>query len=378
MKHATNATVMRASNRKLVLNLLRLSPISRVELSEKTQLTRASVTQIITELMEAGLVEELSTIESNALGRRRTLLSLRHGARFVFGININRTDCHVGAVDLFGDVFSSESFSIKEMSPEKAMEKMAEIIFRQKKELNLAPETVLGVGVCSPGPVDFVSGRIMNTLTLTKWQYVDVCARLERLTGLRVLLEKDTNALALEEKYFGSMKDVSNFILVHIGEGVGSGMISSDWLYRGARGMGTELGHTSICYNGPVCKCGNRGCLENYMRLPVLLEGTGFSAWKELTDHAGERAADEVIDRAAEYLAAPLTNVINMCDLDRVVLSGEIETNPEPLIKRLNALLQTMVLHSDDGAVVAGCKSDPVRAAAMAVLYDFFQRRVMG
>ena len=104
MPHATNASVMRDENRKLILNLIRLQPISRVELAEQTHLTRASVTQIVDDLLSAGLVEEKEAVVCSSRGRRRVTLVLKGSGHYVFGVNIGRTNCHVGLMNLAGEV----------------------------------------------------------------------------------------------------------------------------------------------------------------------------------------------------------------------------------------------------------------------------------
>lgn len=381
MDHATNAASMRTSNRKLVLNLIRLGPISRAELAERTQLTRASITQIVDELLQAGLVQpcgECDVASANGLpGRRRTLLTLRPGARFVFGVCISRRRCRVGAVDLCGTIYAAGEFPLADKTPAAAADAAARMIRQQMEQLAMPADAVAGIGVSAPGPVDHHSGCILNPPNFTDWHNVPICEMLHSRTGLSTLLEKDTNARALEEKYFGAAADTSGFMLVQIDDGVGSGVVIRDTLYRGTHGMGTEIGHTSIRYDGPPCSCGGRGCLENYLRIPALLSGSRFESWEQLAAAAAEPDAARLLDDAAAYLAAALVNAINLYDLEKVILTGDVAAAPQPLLERLNPLVSARVLSRgtvQQPPVTAGGSSS-VRTAAMAALYDIFQER---
>lgn len=381
MNQATNAAIMRASNRKLILNLIRLNPISRAELAAKTSLTRASITQIIDELLEAGLVEpcpEQEDCSTGSPGRRRTLLSLKHRARFVFGVHISRRRCRVGAVDLYGDVICESDFSFLGLSPEETADQIAAIILTQQKEYHLSEECVIGIGISAPGPVDYHSGIILNPPNFKSWHHTPICDMLTERTGFPALLEKDTNARTLEEMYFGAAAAISSFMLVQIDDGVGSGVVIHNALYRGTGGMGTELGHTTIRFDGPPCSCGNRGCLENYLRMPALLKNSRFENWSELTAQEAEADASILLDIAAQYLSAALVNAINLYDLEKIILTGDVAFCPEPLLTRLNPLVSQRVLSRtsiQDVPVTASLATSPVRTGAMAALYDVFQER---
>lgn len=383
MTHATNAAVMRASNRKLILDLIRRGPVSRAELAEHTRLTRASITQIVDELLESGLVEPCpdapETIGSvGTLGRRRTQLMLRRRSRFVFGVHISRRRCRVGVVDLCGEVLLQDEFLLAAHTPDSAADAIAALIQAQTAALQLDAADILGIGVSAPGPVDHRSGVILNPPNFDAWHHTPICAMLTARTGWPALLEKDTNARALEEKYFGAAGNISGFMLVQIDDGVGSGVVIHDKLYRGTQGLGTEIGHTTIRWDGPPCRCGSCGCLENYLRIPALLEGSRFADWEQLTAHAAEPDAARLLDDAAAYLAAALVNAFNLYDLEAVILSGDILSCPQPLLERLEPLIAARVLSREyvrPRPVIESARVLPVRTGAMAALYDIFQER---
>ena len=382
MNQATNAAVMRSSNRRLILNMIRLAPVSRAELAQQTHLTRAAITQIVDELLEAQLVEPCPETPdepspAGGPGRKRVLLRLRKNARIAFGIYISRRRCTIGAVDLLGSVLCETETPVEGSSPDAIADTAAEIISGQLRQMNLPSEHVIGIGVSAPGPVDYREGVILNPPNFARWHGTNICAMLEERTGFPVLLEKDTNARALEEMYFGAAKDISNFMLMQVDDGVGSGIVIQNSLYRGARGMGTEIGHTSIRFDGPPCSCGGRGCLENYLRIPALLNESRFATWEQLANAQGEPDADRLLNSAAEYLSTALVNACNLYDLDRIILSGEVTSAPEPLLARVNPMIRSRALSVPEGAepVVAGRLVSRVRTGAMAALYDYFQGR---
>jgi len=376
MKHATNASTMRTSNRKLILNLIRQGPISRVELATKTNLTRACITQIVDELLQAGLVEAISTIENSGLGRRRTLLALCHNARYVFGVNIRRHHCEVGIIDLYGDVLAEQVLSVENRPAADVIDDIAHTVILQQKQLDIPKEHIIGIGISAPGPVDYRNGILLNPPNFNTWHNLPLVSLLQEKTGYPASLEKDANCRALEEKYFGAAKEISNFMLVQVDDGVGSGVIIRDRLYRGAHGMGAEIGHMSICFDGPFCSCGNRGCLETFLRLPSLLQNSRFTCWEQLACSASEPDADAILESASNYLATALVNAINLYDLEQILLTGDMASCPQPLLERTHPLLKSRILNRSqliDPPVLASLPVSPVRTGAMAILHEMFQ-----
>ncbi len=132
------------------------------------------------------------------------------------------------------------------------------------------------------------------------------------------------------------MQAVIIFLLLVVDDSVGSGVITRGKLLGDTENFTCELGHTSICFNGRRCVCGNRGCLEAYASIPNLLEGSQYSSWKDLIDHLGkESSAEQLLDREAEYLSTGITNVLNLIQLDTVYLAGDIRYGFEHIAWRI-------------------------------------------
>ena len=379
MKRATNSAVMRQSNRRLILNILRCEPMSRADLAERVQLTRASITQIIDELIAEGLVKEQSVIESSALGRKRTALTLEENARYVFGISLHRRHAYVGVAELCGKVLYEEKADFDGRSAVEVIDGLCERIKAIRDKLRIPQKKIIGVGVSAPGPVDYRSGVILNPPNFEGWQNVHICELITERTGYSVLLEKDSNARALEERFYGAAKGCTDFMLVQIGGGVGSGVVSGDRLYRGKRGRATEIGHISVRADGAVCDCGNVGCLEVCLNIGDLLCGTRFTSWRELMNEADAADAAEILDRAAGYLSFAFVSAFNLFDIDKIIVVGsDFAGAAEPLISRINRTVSGRILSRDalDGdPVTEGSTVGGARTGAMAMLYGVFSER---
>ncbi len=379
MKRATNSAVMRQSNRKLILNLIRTEQLSRADIAESTGLTRASVTQIVDELIADGLVKEQSVIESTALGRKRTALTLEEKAGYAFGISLHRRHAYVGVAQLCGKTLYEERIEIEGRDHTEVIDCLCERIKAIRDKLKLPQSKIIGVGISAPGPVDYRRGAILNPPNFGGWKNVPICEMVSERTGYSVLLEKDSNARALEERFFGAASDCADFMLVQIGAGVGSGVVSCDRLYRGKSGRSTEIGHISVRADGAVCDCGNVGCLEVCLNIGDLLGATRFTSWKELMNDADAADAAEILDIAAGYLSTAFVSAFNLFDIDKIIVVGsDFAGAAEPLISRINQTVKARILSRDaleadpvtEGSTVGGA-----RTGAMAMIYSMFSDR---
>lgn len=374
MAFATNAASMRDSNRKLILNLLRIDPMSRADLAEKTHLTRASITLIIDELISDGLVEEVSTIESEALGRKRTRLAICHNARYAFGVHIQRKNCSVGICDLYGDIVRQESFDTLSKAPGEVIKDIGKRIRLIQDQCGIPDALILGIGISAPGPIDYESGVILNPPNFKGWSNIPVCDMLTKLTGYTAILEKDANARTIEERFFGAARDCESFLLIQVRSGVGAGVMVRDKLYRGSRGLGAELGHVSLNANGPTCSCGNHGCLENYFL--DILTGSRFASWDELAKDAKSPDAKSILDRAAEYFSVAIINAFNLYDIEKVIIVGKALGNARSLlVERINRYISDRILvrkNAEDALIVDGITASSCRTGATAMLYSVF------
>lgn len=368
MVRGTNASLMKESNRKLILNLIRQGNYSRADLAKRTRLTKATVTILTEELLCEGLIRETAAEDYSGVGRRPTYLRLCGSARYAAGFGLTRAGYQAGLFDLAGEAVALEELAYADGPAERTIEEMAACVRRYRE---MIPEgSLLGVGVAGPGPVDHRTGTVLNPPNFAKWHGCEIERRLSCLCGAAVRLENIANALAMAERYFGCCRQETDYAYVVVDEGVGSGIIVNGQIYRSQRGFGNELGHTSIAYDGRPCVCGNRGCVERYASIPAALEGTGHSTWQEAVD-SGARA---LLDREAGYLSCALVNLVNLFDLGTVVLGGDIAYHGEPLAERIQAELQmrAIVRHPVRVALAQAGRSRALAAASIALHELFF------
>ena len=317
-----NADYTREYNRKAVLRILRRQAMSRAELARATGLTRAAASLIVEELLNAGVVTELAP-QSAGRGRSATPLALWPDSYYALAVDLARKGCTVGLCDIGGNLVQCREI------PEQgdmvaaiigALASLLETVDRRK---------VLGIGISAPGPLDCENGRILNPPRFERWHGVDIGKRLSDALGLPAYLEHDVCAMALHQQATGQSR---NFMLLFIDIGIGAAIVSDGELLGNFTG---ELGHTTIRFDGRLCECGNRGCLETYASIPALLEGSGFRDWFDLVSHADAPEARHLLDQEAVYLSAGLINLLNLIPVDAVYLAGDICYRHELLTERL-------------------------------------------
>ena len=372
---AINSSVMKQSNRRMVLGWIRRSPISRAELSDCTHLTRASITQIVDELMQEGLVAEAESVDNNKLGRKQTRLAIVKDALYIAGVNLRRTGYDLGVINLAGEVLWQRSGATADREVCTVLDEVAAQLGDAVRSLEIPLDKLYGVGVCTPGPLDRSSGTILNPPNFRQWHNVPIVQMLGARTGWNVYLANVSNAHALEELYFGVGREgVQNFMLLRVDEAVGAGIVLDGRLFSGPQGQCPEIGHVSIDRNGPRCACGRRGCWEQYISFPAALRGTPFTSWPQVIDHLdADPEANVLFARMAENLAFEIVNIVNVFGLDRIVLSGNLVCGGERLADAVNRNLQGSCLW-DMGAqtVLAGRQMETVRIAAMAAYHTIF------
>jgi len=373
MKQTPGYGSVRLQNQKTILNLIRLNRISRMDLASKLNLTRPSITQLVDQLIDYGLVQESETV-STGRGRHPTLLDLIPDSRYVIGVNIMRQSIRVGIVNLVGKGLARSVIPSEDLAPAEACAAVAKAVHAQINELKLDKEQIMGAGVCAPGPLDTAGGTLINPPNFNAWHGFPVVSELRRLLGYPALLENVSNALAIEEKYYGVAGKLSDFIAIQVNEGIGAGVYANGELYKGAHDRGTELGHTSIAYQGRPCPCGNLGCLEQYASIPAILNGTPYKSWEQLVDAWPESA--DVIRQEGDYLAAAIVNALNLFDVSRVVLLGDVTYRPEMFLTALQKSLAARGVNTDepnDNLLQSGLSCSDYRTGAVVYLSHFFE-----
>ncbi len=254
------------------------------------------------------------------------------------------------------------------------------IKYQYKKNSKVIP---IGIGVSAIGPLDSTTGKILKPTNFFGIQNMNVVRLLKSRYGLPVFLENDMDAAALAEKLFGVGRPYANFLYLGITSGIGSGIFSNGKLYRGTSGFVGEIGHMSVNFDGIPCGCGNRGCLEMYINLPIILQrlceatGRGDISPKEFESLLEIDGCDAVFEDMANKLSAALVNATNMLDPECIIIGHEGVYLPDKYINYLQEHIGTRIL-SSGYKTLAVLKSSfgehaPLFGSACSVLQKLFE-----
>ena len=323
---------IRNINRQIVLNYVReRSPISRAEISHETELQRSTVSLIVEELKDQGLIEEIEG-ESTG-GRPPNLLRLRAAGPIALGVDIGTKQVMLATSDLAGRVIDRESLQTDpdaETTLEKILDCAGRLIERGKG--------TEAIGVSVPGLVEPERGNV-NFIPHYRWRDWDVAKRLRQATGLPVRIDNDANAAALAELWFGrpEIREVRDFVMVLVEEELGTGLVFDGQVYHGEAGAAGEFGHMTIGAGAPIaCAAGNYECWEafaseraalaRYAKLAGGAEGGAAVTFSRLVDSAlgGEEAARAALVETGRYLGVGISNIIKGLSPKSVIVGGEI------------------------------------------------------
>nr|WP_296073116.1 ROK family protein [uncultured Actinoplanes sp.] len=322
---------MRRANRaSLLTDLFHGGLQSRQQLAATTALSQASVSNLIGEMIEEGLVEEAGLVGSDG-GRPRVLLRVRPGFRYVVGADVGETKILVELYDLAMTRLAAVTLAHDD-DPGQVSGKLLEGLATVVAEAEIDETAVLGYGVGVPGVVD--RDGVVDSQP-TGWDAVPLGAMLRDGTDVPIFVENGAKTLGQAEMWFGAGRGARHAVIIMIGTGVGAAVVMDGRGYRGANSNAGEWGHTTLIYDGDVCRCGARGCLEAYIGADRigrrLAAATGEPYTPELlprllsADHLPPAAAD-VFTQTTGYLGAGIADLINLFSPERIVLGGEAGT----------------------------------------------------
>ncbi|GGK35574.1 xylose repressor [Deinococcus malanensis] len=319
---------MRADNLSVVVEALqKLQPISRSALADATGLTAATITHMVNELEAFNLLVEAPSGERN-VGRRPTLLSFNRQRGQLIGVEVSRTRIHAIRSDFSGQALARLD---RPFRPTSSVKKGLSTICEAITELIDPALPLLGIGVGIPGPVNSTQGIVIEPPNFGGWRNVPLTSALTERFGVPCWLDDDAKAAAYGERWYGAGRHEETLLYISLRSGVGAGLIVGDRVYRGAHELAGEIGHTTIHVDGPLCECGNRGCLETLVSVPAIMQEArrlGLDAEDPADLHrmavAGDVLAQNIKDRVYLYLSAGLVNAVNHYDPAVIVLGGQL------------------------------------------------------
>lgn len=266
-KKGKNITNIAISNRALILKLIYTGKANtRVELSRATGLSKMTVGNIISSLIESNWVFEGGEKSNTNIGRNPVKLFPDEAHRSVIGVYISRDKIIVSSITPKATVSTSRKFYLNSKYTSKSM--MEKIVNLIKVIIKEEGNKFMGIGVACIGPVDITDGILLSPPDFYNMKNIRIKEILEKEIGLTTVVNNDMNASALAELLYGKGAECNNFTYLGITHGIGAGIVLNGELYCGADGFSGELGHVSIDYNGKICACGNKGCIEAYASIP--------------------------------------------------------------------------------------------------------------
>ncbi len=323
---------IRDINRQIVLNYVReRSPISRAEISSETALQRSTISLIVDELKSQGLIDEIEG-ESTG-GRPPMLLRLRAAGPIAVGVDLGTDLTIVATSDLAGRVLEREEFQT-DPSWEKTTRQMIDCVkrFIQKQK------GIEGIGISLPGLVDQEAGDALF-IPHFKWRDWAVADLVGAATGLPVKVDNDANAAALAELWLGrpEIREVRDFIMVLVEQGIGTGIVFDGQVYHGVAGAAGEFGHMTIGKGAPIaCAAGSYECWEAFASENAALaryakehhnsHGSTPTSFSQLVDRAleGETDAQTALIETARYLGLGIANLLKGLSPEAVIVCGRI------------------------------------------------------
>lgn len=334
---------LRSVNRQTVLRRLYFDgPMSRLEISQHSRLSPATITNVVNDLLKEDIVIETGLVESEG-GRPRTILAVNPQHGYFIGVDLGETHVQLDLFDLHMTKQKTARYLVapQDNSPEQFIRHIVNGLDELLKTEGLKPEMILGVGVGLPGLVER-GGKYNVSSPIWKWENVPFGEMLRSRITLPVFLDNGAKAMALAETWFGAGRGYQNLIVVLLGTGIGSGIITHGSLYRGPTNSAGELGHTVIVLDGRSCRCGSRGCLEAYAGAPGMIatlhdlapdspllrtndeDDDQLAILNNLVAaiEQGDPTAIETVRATAYYLSAAIANVVNLFNPEMIVVGG--------------------------------------------------------
>jgi N-acetylglucosamine repressor len=351
-----------------ILNIVRMhEPISKQNIARELFVNLTTITLLVNELKEKHklLIEAGEDVSKG--GRRPKLYSINKEKGVVLGVDIGGDNIRVILIDITGNIIASitSKTDVKSNGWE-LLNELSNMIKKFIRDSKLPESKITGIGLSISGVIDAHSGKSIFCPNINGLNDFPLKAFLEEKTKLPVFIDESVRCMALAEKHYGVAKDYDNFIFVSLGKGIGIGIYANGKIYRGSTGLSGELGHITVSENGPICNCGNRGCLEAIASGPGILKrakegienGIVTSITSEINNdlsnmtveiiakeaEKGDKFAYSLINRTGEYIGIAIAAALNLFGPELVVLGGGIANSGDIMIDAIKRTVQMRAL----------------------------------
>jgi len=376
-------------NRNLVLKtIVDHNTISRAEVARITRLTRTTVSEIVSDLIEEGLVNEIG-VGPSFVGKNPILLSLVEDSRWAIGLDLAHNLFTGALVNLRGNFRDLVSLPVNDRNGEDALSLVYEILDRLTQN---AHQPLVGIGVGTPGLVNTSEGVVINAVNLN-WQNLPLTRLLQNRYHLPVSVLNDSQAAAIGEYMYGSNhRTDDHLVVINVRHGIGSGIIINGELFQGNGGSAGEIGHVVVVpVGGLPCRCGNRGCLETVASVQALVRRTRTLVNQypnsqlpqdpqdihldtiESAFNSGDPLACQLVHETARYLGIAIASLVGILNIHKVVLIGDMtrfgfswldtikETVQHLSLSRLAQNTQVEIGHLPGNGIIMGASAALMR-----------------
>ena len=370
MDGSGSLTSLRELNRGRVIESLReLGVASRAEIARSTGLSPATVSTLVGQLVETGLVVDAPQRLSRRSqgGRPPALITLDPLAGVAIGIDFGKRHLAVAISDLSHEILAERWRTMHDDYDARAgMDGAVKLVDEALTRSGTEPDRVLGVGLGLPGPIHRSTGTVGSSAILPGWTDVRIAEVMSERLALPVHVDNDANLGALAELHWGAGHGASTFVYLKMATGIGAGLVIGGRLFHGAGGTAGEIGHTTVDEAGPICRCGNRGCLEMVAAAPALAEllrpTRGEVTGERVVELAleGDPGCRRAIADAGSYAGQAVANLCNLFNPERIVVGGSLGAAGEVLLGPLREAVRRRVIPSavEDVEIVPGVLGD--------------------
>lgn len=339
--------LMNGAEAEVIRALRRQGTISRAEITNITGWSKAKTSQEIRSLVDKGYLVEIGEGASQG-GRRPRLLRVNDNLGYLVGLDIGASSIDMALADVGGNILQrcSEPADARR-PPDVFLARCSELILDMAASQGCRPDQILGIGVGVPGPVDFSRGVLVAPPLMPGWENFSIREFFQRtFPAAYVIVDNDVNIMALGEQRAGDGVGVDHFFFIKIGTGIGCGIVSNGKMHRGSQGGAGDIGHICVDKSGPVCLCGNTGCLEAMAAGPAIteramqaaqsgaspllrkmLEANGGELRPEHVNTAcreGDKAALETIRASGQMIGDVLAGLVNFFNPSHIFIGGGI------------------------------------------------------
>ena len=357
-KRATpgSQTSLREANRARIVDAVKHhGGLTQIELAGVTGLSPATVSNIVKELVTAGV---LATTMSTRSGRRANQVTLARALGLVAGVHFSERHMRVALSDVAHTVVSEHHMPLaKDHRADNELNRAAQLITDMLESVEATHDEILAVGLAMPAPMDMTTGVISRTGIMRGWDGVPVAESLGIRLNSPVYVDNNANMGALAEFRSGALRGKPNSLYLAVDEGIGAGLILNGAVFGGHHGTAGEFGHMVLAEDGALCRCGNRGCLETLVggHAVVASVQTGRRGLKlhdvVVRAIAGDSACIRAIADAGRHLGIAAGNLCNVFDPERIAVGGELAQAGELLLGPMR--------HAMEHSVIVGAANAP-------------------